>query len=92
MMSFICAVVNCIPIVAMVPSPIRHTSVTPPNYINSFFQMSIPEKFATLSDYLIHKYKQLPPRGKELKIGKHLFFIEEIGEEFIERVRIKKLK
>ncbi|MBU0666881.1 MAG: CNNM domain-containing protein [Nanoarchaeota archaeon] len=65
---------------------------TPPNYINSFFQMSIPEKFATLSDYLIHKYKQLPPRGKELKIGKHLFFIEEIGEEFIERVRIKKLK
>jgi len=65
---------------------------TPPIYVNSFFQTNIDEKYETISNFLVDKYKQMPPRGHEIKIGNHLYLIEEVTENHIERILIKKRK
>jgi len=65
---------------------------TPPIYVNSFFQTNIDEKYETISNFLVDKYKQMPPRGHEIKIGNHLYLIEEVTEDHIERILIKKRK
>ncbi|MBU0472182.1 MAG: hemolysin family protein [Nanoarchaeota archaeon] len=64
---------------------------TTSKYLNSFFNMSIDEKYETVSDFLIRKFRGMPGRGQMLKIKKHSFFIEEVGEEHIERVKVKRL-
>ncbi len=64
---------------------------TPPRYLKSFFRINIPKKFDNVSDYLINKCRGLPARGLEIKIGKVNYKIEEVGEDHIERVVIRKL-
>ncbi|MBC8500182.1 MAG: hemolysin, partial [DPANN group archaeon] len=50
----------------------------------------IDEKYKTISNFLVDEYKKMPPRGHEIKIGNYLYLIEEVGEDHIERVLIRK--
>ncbi|MBU2443766.1 MAG: hypothetical protein KKF95_06870, partial [Nanoarchaeota archaeon] len=65
---------------------------TAPAYIKSFFHVNIPINFKTISDYLIDYNQGMPARGKKIKIDGMSFFIEEVGEKYIERIVIKKIR
>ncbi|NQU98608.1 HlyC/CorC family transporter [Candidatus Woesearchaeota archaeon] len=65
---------------------------TSPKYVNSFFQTDLDTKHDTVSDLLIDEFKKVPPRGQEIKINNHIYFIEEVGEEHIERIKVRKHK
>lgn len=63
---------------------------TEPSYVNSFFNVKIPLKYEDVSSYLLDKLGKKPKRGKKIKIDGKTFIVEELGEDHIERVVIKK--
>jgi len=65
---------------------------TSPQYLKNFFQLNIPLKFETLSEYLLNRTKKVTEREEILKIGNIVYKIEEIGEGHIERVIIEKIE
>lgn len=63
---------------------------TSPKYINSFFNTNLPEEDETINDYLLRMHPNNNHRGAEIKIKNHTYLIEEVGDNHIERVLIRK--
>lgn len=60
------------------------------NYVNSFFNINIPLKYANISEYLTERKEGEFKRGEQIKVGNIKFTVEEMGEDKIERVVIEK--
>ncbi|MFH1590023.1 MAG: hemolysin family protein [archaeon] len=65
---------------------------TSPKYVNSFFQTNIDENYKTMHDFLVDQFKGMPKRRQEIKVRNHSYLIEEVGEDHIERILIRKMK
>lgn len=63
---------------------------TSPKYVNSFFNVNLPVDHETMNHLILTEYKGMPPRGHEVVVGNVSLFIEEVGEEHIERILVRK--
>lgn len=62
------------------------------DYVNQTYELGIErgEEYETIGGLIIHELESIPEAGTTLKIGEYTFYIEEVSDNRIEVVRLKR--
>ena len=62
------------------------------DYLNASYDLSLEEseEYETLGGLIIHHLENIPEAGTKVEIGEHTFEIEEVSQQRIETIRVRK--